>query len=139
MTARVWNVGVKVENLDAEVEFHRKAGNEVLIAKDSVPQAGRSQSQALIKSGDKYLVISDGYGWENALPDPLGFGVSHVSYSVDNLDEEMKKVMDAGAKKFMGPADIAGSFGSRRVACFTTPGGMHFCMFQVKENKVPEV
>lgn len=139
MATRVWNVGVKVENLEAEVEFHRKAGHEVLIAKDSVPQGDRPQYQALIKSGDKYIVIVESYGWESVLPKPLDYGVSHVSYSVDSLEEETKKVVAAGAKLFMGPQDIAGTFGSRRVACFTTPGGMHFCMFQVKENRVPEV
>ena len=89
--------------------------------------------------GDKYLVLAEGWAMESALPDSLPYGPTHFSHSVDDLDAEMAAAIAAGATLLHGPDIIQGGWGKRRVACFQSPGGFPFCVFEVIQNTVPEV
>jgi hypothetical protein len=140
MQKRLWNVGMKCPDLEKEIEFNRKMGHEIVIERETVQLGGRPQHQALVRAGDKYLVLAEKFiGLEKLLPNELSYGVSHMSYSVDDIDAAVKTAIDAGATKLHGPDEIIGGFGRRRTACFRSPGGMIFCLFQVIENRVPEV
>ena len=139
MPKRLWNIGMKCPDLEAEVAFHRAMGHEIVIEKETVVIEGKEQSQALIRVGDKYLVVAEHWGLEKALAEPLAYGATHMSHSVDDLDAEIEAALGGGATLLHGPDEIEGGFGRRRVACFRSPGGMVFCLFRVIEDRVPAV
>lgn len=139
MPKRLWNVGGKFPDLQAEVAFHRQMGHEVVIEREEGQIEGRPQYQALIKVGDKQLVLAEEWGMESALSEPLPYGATHFSHSVDDLDAERAAALAAGASLLHGPDIIQGGWGKRRVACFQSRGGFPFCVFEVIENTVPEV
>jgi len=139
MNKRLWNVGMKCPNLQEEIEFNRKMGHEIVIEREVVQIGGKPQYQALIRVGDKYLVLAEKWGLEKSLPQELSYGATHMSHSVDDIDAAVKTALDAGARLLHSPDEIEGGFGRRRVACFRSPGGMVFCLFQMIENRVPDV
>ena len=140
MKKRLWNIGMKCPNLQEEVEFNRKMGHEIVIEREAVSLGGQPQYQALVCVGDKYLVLAEKFvGLEKLLPQELPYGATHMSHSVDDIDAAVKTALDAGATLLHGPDEIKGAMGRRRTACFRSPGGMVFCLFQVIENRVPEV
>jgi hypothetical protein len=130
---------MKCPNLQEEVEFNRKMGHEIVVEREAVQIGGKPQYQALVRVGDKYIVLAERWGFEKSLPQELGYGATHMSHSVDDIDAAVKTALEAGARLLHGPDEIEGGFGRRRVACFQSPGGMIFCLFQVIENRVPEV
>ena len=139
MKKRLWNLGMKCPNLQEEIEFNRKMGHEIVVERETVEIGGEPQYQALVRVGDKYLVLAEKWGLEKSLPQELSYGATHMSHSVDDVDAAIKTALDAGATLLHGPDEIEGGFGRRRVACFRSPGGLVFCLFQVIENRVPEV
>jgi Glyoxalase-like domain len=139
MKKRLWNLGMKCPNLQEEIEFNRKMGHEIVVERETVQIGGEPQDQALVRVGDKYLVLAEKWGLEKSLHQELPYGATHMSYSVDDVDAAIKTALDAGATLLHGPDEIEGGFGRRRVACFRSPGGLVFCLFQVIENRVPEV
>ena len=97
MSKRLWNIGMKCPDLEAEVAFHRAMGHEIVIEKETVVIEGKEQSQALIRVGDKYLVVAEHWGLEMALSEPLAYGATHMSHSVDDLDAEIEAALAGGA------------------------------------------
>ena len=130
---------MKCHNLQEEIEFNRKMGHEIVVERETVQIGGEPQYQALVRVGDKYLVLAEKWGLEKSLPQGLSYGATHMSHSVDDVDAAIKTALGAGATLLHGPDEIEGGFGRRRVACFRSPGGLVFCLFQVIENRVPEV
>ena len=139
MPKRLWNVGMKCPDLEAEVAFRRATEHEIVIEKETVVMEGKEQSPALIRVGDKHPVVAEHWGLEKALPEPLAYGATHMSHSVDDLDAEIDAALAGGATLPHGPDEIEGGFGRRRVACFRSPGGMVFCLFRVIADRVAAV
>ena len=53
MSKTLWNVGMKCPDLEAELEFNRRMGHEIVIEKEPVTIGGKEQFQALVRIGDK--------------------------------------------------------------------------------------
>ncbi len=139
MSKTLWNVGMKCPDLEAELEFNRRMGHEIVIEKEPVTIGGKEQFQALVRIGDKYMVLAEEWGLEQFLPDEFAYGATHMSHSVDAIDSAVEQALGAGATLLHGPDEIEAQYGRRIVACFRSPGGMVFCLFQVLEHRVPEV
>lgn len=140
MSKRLWNIGMKCPDLVAEVEFNRQMGHKIVVERETVRVGDRDQQQAMVKVGDKYLVLFEGeLGLEKTLSEKLDYGATHMSHMVDDIDAAMQTARNAGATLLHGPDRLDGEFGSRITACFRSPGGLVFCLFQVIEHKVEVV
>ena len=58
MLTGIWTIGVKVPNLEREIEFHQQFGNE-LILDETIEFEGESYRIPLIKMGDKYIHLAE--------------------------------------------------------------------------------
>ena len=121
MNKRLWNVGMKCPDLKAELEFNRKMGHEIVIEKESVQIGGKEQFQALVRIGDKYLVVAEEWGLEQFLPEEFAYGATHMSHSVDDIDSAVRQALDAGATLLHGPDQLEAPVRATHCRLFPLP------------------
>lgn len=138
MADRLWDVGVKVRNLEEEVERCEKTGLEVVL-RYSLQVKERNYDLALVRLADKYIILGEAFAYERLLDQPLQEGCAHVVYAVEDFDRKVKTALEAGAKPIGKPITEDGALGKRRVALFETPGGMLLEYVQIITNLVPEI
>ena len=133
---RIWTLGAKVPDLDAEIAFVERLGGE-LVLDDRIPFAGREFRVPLLRFGDRYLHIAEQMVYESALDAPLGDGLCHVVFEVDDLEAARRRALDAGAMEVTTPARVEAGFGVREVAFLRSPGGILFELIEIVEHGVP--
>jgi len=138
MLTRLWTIGVKVPDLEKELEFHRKIGNS-LVLDETLEVNGQRFRIPLIRMGDKYMHLAEKMVYENLLDQALPCGITHLVYRSNSFDEDVRIALEAGSKLVGDIATISAGFGDRRVAFFRAPGGWIFEIIQVLQDRVPEV
>ena len=138
MLKGIWTVGVKVPNLERELDYHRALGNEVVLD-EKLELDGEFFRLPLIKVGDKYTHIAEKMVYEAFLDDPLPCGIMHLVYVTTDFDADRKRAVEAGAVEFHEPVEASAEFGRRRVAFLKTPSGYVVEYIDIIENLVPEV
>ncbi len=138
MLTRLWTIGIKVPDLEKELEFHRQMGNP-LVLDETLEIGGESFRVPLIRMGDKYIHLAEKMVYENILGRPLPFGIAHIVYRSSAFEEDVRKALDSGAVLMREVATISAGFGDRRVAFFTAPSGWIFEIIEVLRDLVPEV
>jgi catechol 2,3-dioxygenase-like lactoylglutathione lyase family enzyme len=133
---RIWTLGAKVPDLDREIEFIRALGGELVID-DHIPFHGETFRVPLLRFGDKYLHIAERMVYEAELSAPLGNGLCHVVFVVDDLEAARERALAAGAHEITPPARVSAGFGTRDVGFFRSPGGILFELIRVLEDRVP--
>src|SRR5580704_15591347 len=117
MIKELWNVGLKVTDLDREVAFFREVG-ATLVLRERVPMLGEERDYAILVLGG------------------VRPGLTHAVYEVDDLDAEYARIRALGAEVLIEPAEVAAAFGRRRLAFFRSPSGFVFEVMQVLERKI---
>lgn len=135
---RIWTLGAKVRDLDREIAFVRNVGGELVID-DRIPFAGQKFRVPLLRFGDKYLHIAERMVYEDRLEAPLGEGLCHVVFQVDDLGAERERMLEAGAHEVAPLSRVTAGFGTRDVAFFRSPGGILFELIRIIDNAVPEL
>ena len=138
MLKGLWNVGVKVPDLERELQFHRDIGNEIVLD-ETFTVDGVDFRIPLIKMGDKYMHLGEKMVYEAELGEELPYGPVHLVYLSDDFDADVKKVQDAGATTIREPVEVSAGFGERKVAFFRSPSGWIFEIALVYRHGVPEV
>ena len=134
----LWTCGIKVPDIDRELEFHRQLGNEIVL--DETIESGNEKFRLpLIKMADKYIHILDKAVYEDALGETIPYGICHLVYISSNFKEDLEICKKAGAKPVGETAHITAQFGERMVAFFRAPGGWNFEILKIIRNLVPEV
>ncbi len=133
---RIWTLGAKVDDLDAEIAFVTKFGGELIID-DRIPFGGEEFRVPLLRFGDRYLHIARRMVYEDALVRPLPAGLSHVVFEVDDLEAARQGALHAGATDVTPPARVEAGFGVRDVAFLRSPGGILFELIRILEHAVP--
>jgi catechol 2,3-dioxygenase-like lactoylglutathione lyase family enzyme len=133
---RIWTLGAKVSDVDAEIRFVEAVGGELLID-DRIPYDGRVIRVPLLRWGDKYLHIADEMVYEARLDTPLPNGLCHVVFEVDDLEAARVRAVAAGAREIAPVARIRAGFGARDVAFLRSPGGTLFELVHILEAAVP--
>jgi catechol 2,3-dioxygenase-like lactoylglutathione lyase family enzyme len=133
---RIWTLGAKVADLDAEIAFVEAIGGELLLD-DRIPFGGEEFRVPLLRFGDKYLHIAEQMVYESALPEPLPAGLCHVVFEVDDLLEARRKALAAGATEITPATRVEAGFGVRDVAFLRSPGGILFELIHVIDATVP--
>jgi hypothetical protein len=135
MWSRLWTIGVKVPDLNRELEMHARLGNPVILD-ETVSFNGKSYRLPLLRVADKYMHLGERMIYEDALGLNLPCGIVHLVYTTGDFAGEVRA---ADAQMLLDPAEITGGFGRRRIAFFRSPGGMIFEIIEILENRVPEV
>jgi len=138
MLTRLWTIGVKVPDLERELEFHRQIGS-TLVLDETIQLDGESFRVPLIRMGDKYMHLAEKMVYEKLLDRPLPYGIAHVVYRTDSFDHDVQTCLQAGATLIRPVATISAGFGERRVAFFHAPGRWIFEIIEVLRDLVPEV
>jgi catechol 2,3-dioxygenase-like lactoylglutathione lyase family enzyme len=133
---RIWTLGAKVADLDAEIAFVEAMGGE-LVLDDRIPFGGEEFRVPLLRFGDKYLHIAEQMVYESALPEPLAPGLCHVVFEVEDVGEARSTALAAGATEITPAARVEAGFGVREVAFLRSPGGVLFELIQVISAGVP--
>jgi catechol 2,3-dioxygenase-like lactoylglutathione lyase family enzyme len=135
MIKDLWNVGVKVTDLDAEIEFLKKVGVE-LVLRDRLPMAREERDYAVLLLGGVRMLLFTSVVFEDSVEGEVRPGLTHAVYEVDNLDAEYARIRDLGAEVLIAPTTIAAGFGSRRIAFFRSPGGFVFEIMQALQRTI---
>jgi hypothetical protein len=117
------NLAVKVANLDAAIEFYERAGAEV---RDRMTWNGSERAD--VHLGPVMITLFERAIYEDAVPLPAE-GFLHPALFTDDLDREL-----VGHTVVWGSAEVAGTFGVRRIAFVEAPGGIRLeFMEQIEE------
>ena len=135
---KLWNVAAKVPQLDAEISFIKTMGGHVLV--DEVLRFDETDFRVvLLKWGDKYLHLFEKAVYEDRLDAPRPYGLCHVVFEVDDIEELRNRALKAGAREQMPKAFVSAGFGTRDVVFLQSPGGILFELIKVHEHRVPEL
>jgi catechol 2,3-dioxygenase-like lactoylglutathione lyase family enzyme len=135
LEARLWNIGVKTENLDQEVRFWEGLGARLLVRETLTGPDGEAE-YALLEFGKTRLFLTPIPLFEARLDYQLLSGLTHAVFEVDDLDQEYQRIIALGTEVLVEPTQLSASFGSRRIALFRSPNGLIFEVMQILESKV---
>ena len=138
MLTGLWTIGIKVRDLEKELEFHRQLGNEVVLD-ETVEFAGQSFRLPLVKMGDKYVHLAERMVYEQLLDQPLPIGIAHAVYISNDFDRDVDTALASGALLLTDIVTVSARFGERRVAFMRAPGGWIVEFIEIIRNLVPEV
>ena len=135
MSARLWNIGVKVGDVEAEAAFFVALGGRLLVRERAATAAGEIE-YALVEFGGTRLLLTPTPVFQDRLASPPPDGLSHAVFEVDDLDGEVKRLATLGTEVLIPPVEISAGFGTRRIAFFRSPGGLVFEVMQIIESLV---
>lgn len=138
MLTGLWTIGIKVPDLERELDFHRQIGNEIVLD-ETLEIDGEFFRVPLVKMGDKYLHLAEKMVYEDWLGKTLPYGMTHLVYMSSSLDQDVDKALAAGAVMMRDIAEVSAGFGERRVAFMISPSGWIVEFIEIKKNLVPEV
>ena len=127
MNASLWNIGVKVEDLEKEMEFFEALRAEVLM---------HERGTAFLGFGGTRLFLTPHLAFEDRLDHQPRPGLTHAVFEVDDFEAAFEELMDLGTEVLVDPKTISGTFGSRRLAFFRSPNGLVFEVMQIFESTI---
>ena len=136
MEASLWNIGVKIEDLNREVDFLEALGGRVLVRETRSKPDAEAYEVALLEFGETRFSLMPEPLFENALSHPLMPGLTHAVFEVEDLDDAYEKITELGAETLSEPRQISVGLGTRRIAFFRSPNGFVFEVMQILESKV---
>ncbi|MEP7358725.1 MAG: VOC family protein [Anaerolineales bacterium] len=136
MIKDLWNIGLKITDLDSELAFLNSLG-ATLLQRAAIPvEDGASLEYAIVRLGGVRLLLFPNVIFEAQVPGGVAPGLTHAVFQVDDLDAEYARIKALGAQVLIEPQLVSAPFGTRRLAFFRSPGGMVFEVMQILENKV---
>ena len=136
MIKDLWNIGVKVEDLDTEVEFMLAAGAE-LVLREWLPFGGEKFEYAILMLGGVRILLFPIVVFEKQIGREVAPGLTHAVFETEDIDAEFERIKAIkGAEVLIEPIFIEGGFGSRRAAFFRSPAGVVFEVIQILEDKL---
>ena len=136
MEASLWNLGVKIEDLNREVGFFEALGGKVLVRETRSKADGKMYEVALLDFGGTLLSLMPEPLFEKSLNCPLMTGLTHAVFEVEDLDKACEQAAGLGAETLFEPRQISVGLGTRRIAFFRSPNGLVFELMQILESKV---
>jgi catechol 2,3-dioxygenase-like lactoylglutathione lyase family enzyme len=126
MLKDLWNIAIKVRDLDSELEFLRRCG-ATDIMRDSVVNGTENEEYAMLRLGQERILLFPHPVYESELAEPMHFGLTHAVFEVDDLDKVLDDFASEGIRPIWGPQEVSASlFGRRRIAFFRSPSGFVF-------------
>ena len=136
MIKHLWNIGLKIENLDTELAFLEQLGATIVL-RDTLPADGDALEYAIVRLAGVRLLLFPNVIFENQVAGGVTPGLTHAVFEVDDVEAEFARIKAiGGAEVLIEPTFAKAGFGSRRIAFFRSPGGMIFEVMQVLERGV---
>jgi catechol 2,3-dioxygenase-like lactoylglutathione lyase family enzyme len=133
MLKKLWNIAVKVRDLDAEVEFLEACGATDTV-RDRVQGDDGPIEFAMLNMGDERILLFPEVIYQSSLPQAIPFGLTHAVFEVDDFEEVLRAYGSNGINPLWGPREVSASFGRRRIAFFKSPSGF---IFEVEQPLQP--
>lgn len=133
MDARLWNIGMKVKDVQTEVDYFVELGGRLRVHERLSTPDGEFE-YALVDFGATRLFLTPKTVFEDRLSSPLPEGLTHAVFEVKELDKELERLLALGTEVLMPPMEISAGIGSRRLAFFRSPGGLVFELMQIRES-----
>ena len=130
MRAKLWNLGMKVADVEREAAFLVSLGGTVLLRERLTTPAGEVD-YALIAFGGTRFFLTPKTVFEDALPGPLHTGLTHAVFEVEKLEPEVERIKSLGTEMLLPPTEITAGFGTRKIAFFRSPGGLVFEVMEI--------
>ena len=130
MRAKLWNLGMKVADVEREAAFLVSLGGTVLFRERLTTPAGEVD-YALIAFGGTRFFLTPKTVFEDALPGPLHTGLTHAVFEVEKLEPEVERIKSLGTEMLLPPTEITAGFGTRKIAFFRSPGGLVFEVMEI--------
>jgi catechol 2,3-dioxygenase-like lactoylglutathione lyase family enzyme len=131
--AKLWNVGVKVEDVDTDVAFFVALGAKLLIRERTATPAGEID-YAILAFGGTRLFLTPKPVFEEKLSELLQPGLTHAVFEVEDLGPQIERITALGTEVLLPPTEISAKFGTRKIAFFRSPGGLVFEVMQIIEE-----
>jgi catechol 2,3-dioxygenase-like lactoylglutathione lyase family enzyme len=126
---RLWNLGLKVRDINEELAFLRGCGaREIEKGTIAAPDGEHAFGTALL--GAERLLLFTEVVYRQALPEPMKTGLAHAVYQVADVAAVLERFGARGVTPLWGPADVGTPFGRRRVVFFRSPSGFVFETFE---------
>ena len=132
---RLWNLGLKVRDLDAEVAFLERVGAKLLLRERRQLGDGTLEYAAMELGGTRLLLFPKVI-FEEGIAEGVRPGLTHAVFEVDDLDAEYERIKALGPEVLIEPTFVSAGFGSRRIAFFRSPGGLVFEVMQQIEARL---
>lgn len=135
MIKELWNIGLKVTDLDEEIAFWQAVGAE-LVLREQLSFEGRTLDYAILKLGGVRMLLFPTVVFEDRIAEGVRPGLTHAVFEVDDLDAEYERIRALGAEVLIAPYYVKAGFGARRLAFFRSPSGLVFEVMQVLERAI---
>ncbi len=135
MEGRLWNVGMKVEDVRAEADYFVAIGGRLRVHERLTTPDGTFE-YALVDFGGTRLFLTPKTVFEDRLPTPPAPGITHAVFEVDDVDATLAELTALGTEVLVEPIEISAALGSRRLAFCRSPGGLVFEVMQIHETLV---
>lgn len=130
MLISMWNYAIKAPDIEETAEFYVKH----MRARVQLVGEVFGCRYKLIRMGETRMLIFDKAPYEDELGLDLPPGFLHVVYEVDNHEEHVARLREAGVRFLMEPQEIATALGRRKIAFFEAPNGIRTEVMQVLED-----
>ena len=97
MIKELWNVGLKVADLDREVAFLGEVGAS-LVLRERVSMVGEERDYAILILGGVRMLLFETVVFENLVSGGVRPGLTHAVYEVDDVDAEYARIKALGAR-----------------------------------------
>jgi catechol 2,3-dioxygenase-like lactoylglutathione lyase family enzyme len=130
MVKGLWNYAVKVRDLDRVAAFYQEYMGASLRVRGEIYGC----NYVLMGMGTTRVILFDRAPYEKDLQLDLPTGFLHAVYEVDDFEEEIKHLRQAGVKFIMEPRTLKAEFGLRKIAFFEAPDGIRTEVMQILED-----
>ena len=136
MEASLWNIGMKVDDIDGEISFWEEIGAKLVLREKFTAPDGEEADYAFLDFGGTRIFLTPKTVFEDKLGYQLMPGLTHAVFEVEDLDREYERLTGMGLEVLVDKVEISAGFGSRRLAFFRSPNGMVFEVLQILEGKI---
>lgn len=135
MDGKLWNIGIRVADIEKEVSYFKALGAVLRVQETLATKDGQFE-YALLDFGGTRLFLTPRTVFEQALPEPLSDGLTHAVFEVEDVDATLRELVAQGTEILVSPMEIDAGLGSRRLAFCRSPGGVVFEVMQIRVNRV---
>lgn len=135
MDAKLWNIGIKVPDVKAEADYFVALG-AVLRVHETLTTPDGTFEYALLDFAGTRLFLTPVTVFDDRLPSPAPYGLTHAVFEVADVDAELERLMALGTEVLIPPIEVSAALGSRRLAFCRSPGGLVFEVLQIRQSLV---
>ena len=135
MDGKLWNIGIRVANLEKEISYFKALGAVLRVQEKLATKNGQFE-YALLDFAATRLFLTPKTVFEHALPESLRDGLTHAVFEVKDVDAALQELVAQGTEVLIPPMEIDAGLGSRRLAFCRSPGGVVFEVMQIRVNRV---